>query len=317
MKITVLDGHAANPGDLSWEKFKDFADLTVYDRTRPEDTVARIGTSDGIFLNKVLITKEVLDLCPNLKYIGILATGYNVVDLKACSERNIVVTNIPAYSTESVAQHVFSLILNFTNLVQLHNDSVKNGDWIKSPDFCYWKKPLSQLCEKTIGIFGFGSIGRKTAEIARAFGMNVQICVHNTNSFTGTEKSVSFSELLSSSDIITLHAPLTEETSKIINRKTLSLVKPEAIIINTARGGLVDENDIAQALNENKLGGYGTDVLSSEPMSQSCPLLHAKNCVITPHIAWAPKETREKLFEIALENLKAFLSGNPINQVNK
>ena len=316
LKVTVLDGYAANPGDLDWNIFKDIAELTVYDRTPPELVVERIGDSDAIFLNKVNITKQIIEQCPKLKYIGVMATGYNVVDTKAAREAGITVTNIPAYSTDSVAQHTFALILNFTNQVEQHSQSVQNGDWIKSPDFCYWKSPLTVLQGKTLGIFGFGSIGQKVAEIAHAFGMNVIIHVHSPNSFKGNEKTVSLDGLFEQSDFITLHAPMTAETSQLINKNTISKMKKTAVIINTARGGLVNEGDLRQALDEGQIAGYAADVIGTEPMKNDCPLYKAKNCVLTPHIAWAPLEARQRLFKIALENLKAFAAGKSINVVN-
>ncbi len=316
LKLTVLDGHAANPGDLSWDSFKKYADITFYDRTPAELTSQRIGDSDAIFLNKVIINKEVLDKCPNLKYIGVMATGYNVVDLKAAKEKSIVVTNIPAYSTDAVAQHVFALILNFTNLVYQHAQTVANGEWIKSPDFCYWNSSLTELTGKTLGIFGFGSIGQKVAKIAHAFGMNVIIHVHSEKSFTGGEKTVSLEELFKQSDFLSLHTPMTEETAGIICKKNLKLMKKSAIIVNTARGGLINEADLRQALESKIIAGYAADVVLEEPMKADCPLLDAPNTFITPHIAWAPRETRQRLFGIALENLKAFVNGTPQNVVN-
>lgn len=316
LKITVLDGYAANPGDLSWDIFKDIAELTVYDRTPKELVIERIGDADAIFLNKININQQIIEKCPNLKYIGVMATGYNVVDTKAARKAGITVTNIPAYSTDSVAQHVFALILNFTNLVEQHSRSVHDGDWIKSPDFCYWKSPLTELKGKKLGIFGFGSIGQKVAEIAHAFGMEVLIHVHSEKSFTGNEKAVSTEELFAESDFITLHSPMTEETAGLINASTLSKMKKTAIIINTARGGLVNEEDLRAALDKGSIAGYAADVINTEPMTKDCPLYKAKNCVLTPHIAWAPLEARKRLFEIARENLKAFIAGKPINVVN-
>jgi len=317
MKLTILDGHALNPGDLSWDGIKSLVDdFIFYERTPPEKIIERIGNSDMILLNKINITREVLDNCPNLKYIGVLATGYNVIDTKACKEKGVIVSNIPAYSTDAVAQHVFAFILNFTNLIQSHSDSVKNGDWIKNPDFCYWNEPLTELAGKTIGIFGFGNIGQKVAKIAHAFGMNVIIHIHSEKSFSGEEKTVSIEELFSQSDFITLHAPLTPETTEIINEKNLSLMKKNAIIINTARGGLVNEKDLRKALDSNKIKGYATDVLLNEPMIESTPLYNAPNCIITPHIAWAPKETRLRLMDIAIENIKNFIHNTPSNVVS-
>lgn len=316
MKITILDGHAANPGDISWDAIKEFGDVTVYERTPPELVSERIGDSDCIFLNKIQITRDILDKCPNLKYIGVLATGYNVVDTKACREKGIVVTNIPSYSTNAVAQHVFAFLLEFSNQVAAHSASVHAGNWIKNPDFCYWLSPLMELSGKTLGIFGFGNIGQKVAKIAHALGMNVLVHVHSEKSFTGGEHTVSTEELFSQSDFITLHAPMTDETANLINEKTLALMKPTAILINTARGGLVDEKAVRKALDEKKLAGYAADVVLYEPMKPDCPLYKAPNCLLTPHIAWAPKETRERLMGIAADNLRAFVSGKPIHVVN-
>lgn len=314
IKLTILDGHAVNPGDLSWDMFKEFADVTVYERTPQEMLIDRIGNSDAIFLNKINITEEVLAACPNLKYIGVLATGYNVIDLDAARKRNIIVTNIPAYSTDSVAQHVFALILHFTNHVAIHNDSVSKGEWVTCPDFCYWNKSLIELNGKTLGIFGYGNIGKKVFQIAQAFGMKVICCTRTQK--PGMPESVSFEELLKRSDFISLHAPLTEQTKNIINKDSLKLMKKSAYLINTARGGFVVEQDLADALNSDLIAGYAADVAGSEPMDKACPLLSAKNCVITPHIAWAPLETRSRLQGIALENLKGFLNGKPVNVVS-
>lgn len=317
MKLTVLDGHGLNPGDLSWDSIKSLVDdFSVYDRSPAELVAERIGDSDLVLLNKVNITREIVSKCKNLKYIGVLATGFNVVDTAACREAGITVTNIPSYSTDAVAQHVFSFILNFTNQVQKHSESVQSGGWIKNPDFCYWLSPLSELAGKTIGIFGFGHIGQKVAKIAHAFDMNVQICVHNEKSFTDGEKVVSFEELLKTSDFVTLHAPLTNETQKIINKNTLKLMKKSAYLINTARGGFVDEADLRNALENEEIKGYAADVLLYEPMKADCPLFKAKNCILTPHLAWAPKETRERLMKIEVENIKSFLAGKPVNVVN-
>lgn len=314
MKLTILDGHAVNPGDLPWDRFSKLADITVYERTPSEEVKNRIGDSDAIFLNKINITEEILSACPKLKYIGVLATGYNVVDLDACRRRNITVTNIPAYSTDSVAQHVFAFILNFTNHVAMHNSSVQKGDWQRCPDFCYWKAPLYELAGKTLGIFGYGNIGKKVSQIAKAFGMKV-ICTTRTPR-EGMPEMVSFEELCRRSDFISLHAPLTPQTSHIINEKSLSLMKKSAFLINTARGGFIVEKDLAQFLKERKLAGYAADVLESEPMAEDCPLLNVPNCIITPHIAWAPLETRARLQNIAYENLKAFIEGKPVNVVS-
>ncbi len=315
MKITVLDGHAANPGDISWEAIRSLGDFTIYERSPEDKVVERIGDSDIILLNKIKITREIISQCPNLKYIGVLATGYNVVDTEACHEKGITVTNIPAYSTDAVAQHVFAFLLAFSNRVAEHSTSVHAGDWIKNPDFCYWLSPLTELSGKTLGIFGFGNIGQKVAKIAHAMGMNVLVHVHSEKSFTGGEKSVTTEELFRQSDFISLHAPLTSETSEIVNEKTLALMKPEAILINTARGGLVDEKAVRKALDNKKIAGYAADVILHEPMNADSPLYKAPSCLLTPHIAWAPKETRERLLGIAAENIKAFLNGKARNVV--
>lgn len=314
MKLTILDGHAVNPGDLPWDSFSNLADLTVYERTPPELIVERIGNSDAIFLNKVQITEETLSACPNLKYIGVLATGYNVVDTQAARKHNITVTNIPAYSTDSVAQHVFSFILNFTNKVAQHNESVQNGDWVRCPDFCYWTGSLMELTGKTLGVFGYGSIGTKVTSIARAFGMNVICCTRTPKPDMPTP--VTFEQMMSQADFVTLHAPLTPQTQNIINSKSLSLMKPTAYLINTARGGFVVEKDLAECLNKGQIAGYAADVVLQEPMAKDSPLLGAKNCIITPHIAWAPLETRTRLQKIAYDNFKSWQEGNPINVVN-
>ena len=314
IKLTILDGHAVNPGDLPWSFLDGIVDYKVYERTSPKEVIERIGNSDAVFLNKIQITKEIFDACPNLKYIGVLATGYNVIDLDAARAHGVTVTNIPAYSTESVAQHVFSFILYFTNQVAQHSASVMAGDWVKCPDFCYWNGSLTELNGKTLGIFGYGNIGKKVAEIAKAFGMKVICCTRTPKE--GMPEAVSFEDLLKRSEFLTLHAPLTEQTKNIINKDSLSLMKKSAYLINTARGGFVIDQDLADCLNNGGIAGYAADVLLQEPMNADCPLLKAKNCVITPHIAWAPLETRKRLQGIAEENLKAWLSGNPINVVS-
>ena len=316
MKITVLDGHAANPGDVSWDAIRALGDVTVYDRTPREKIIERIADSDSILLNKIPITRDIVARCPSLRYIGVLATGYNVVDTAACREKGITVTNIPAYSTEAVAQHVFAFLLEFTNRVAAHSASVHDGGWTICPDFCYWLSPLTELRGKTIGIFGFGTIGRKVAEIAHAFGMNVIVRTHSERSYTGDEKTVSTEELFRQSDVITLHAPLTAETENLVNETTLALMKPTAYLINTARGGLVDERAVRDALDTKQIAGYAADVARDEPMSADCPLRNAPNCLITPHIAWAPRETRERLLVVAAENIAAFLRGTPQNVVS-
>jgi len=317
MKLTILDGHAVNPGDLPWDFLKEIKGMTitVYERTPQEKVIERIGDSDLIFLNKINITEEVFSACPNLKYIGVLATGYNVIDIEAAKRHNVIVTNIPAYSTNAVAQHVFSFILNFTNHVSMHNTSVHNGDWVKCPDFCYWDAGLTELAGKTLGIFGYGNIGKQVTKLAEAFGMKVICCTRTPKD--GMPEQVTFEELLKRSDFVSLHAPLTDQTKNIINKESLSLMKSTAYLINTARGGFIVEQDLADALKEKKIAGFAADVVSEEPMKKDNPLLGAPNCIITPHIAWAPLETRKRLQGIALENLKAWMDGNPINVVSK
>ena len=314
LKLTILDGHAVNPGDLPWTFLDGIVDYKVYERTSPEEVLEHIGNSDAVFLNKIQITKEIFDACPNLKYIGVLATGYNVIDLAAAREHGVTVTNIPAYSTDSVAQHVFSFILYFTNQVAQHSASVMAGDWVKCRDFCFWNGSLSELKGKTLGIFGYGNIGKKVAEIAKAFGMELICCTRTQKE--GMPEAVSFEELLKRSDFLTLHAPLTDKTKNIINKESLSMMKRSAYLINTARGGFVVEKDLAECLNNGGIAGYAADVLLQEPMASDCPLLKVKNCLITPHIAWAPRETRKRLQGIAEENLKAWLVGKPVNVVS-
>ena len=313
MKLTVLDGYAMNPGDLSWDSFSKYADITVFERTPQELAVEHIGNSDAILLNKVKITSDILSKCTNLKYIGVLATGYNVIDVDAVKKAGICATFIPDYSTNAVAQHVFALITYFTNHVAVHNESVINGDWTKNPDFCYWKKPLIELCGKTLGILGYGKIGRQTAKIAEAFGMNVIVCPHKIT--PEIENFVNFDSLLKKSNFISLHVPLTEETEEIIDSSAISKMRDGAYIINTARGGLINENDMRAALDSGKIGGYAADVLLHEPMNSDCPLLNAPNCVLTPHIAWAPPETRTRLLKIAVENFASYLEGNVQNSI--
>ena len=302
-----------NPGDLSWDSFSKYADITVFERTPQELAVEHIGNSDAILLNKVKITSDILSKCTNLKYIGVLATGYNVIDVDAVKKAGICATYIPDYSTNAVAQHVFALITYFTNHVAVHNGSVINGDWTKNPDFCYWKKPLIELCVKTLGILGYGKIGRQTAKIAEAFGMNVIVCPHKIT--PEIENFVNFDSLLKKSNFISLHVPLTEETEEIIDSSAISKMRDGAYIINTARGGLINENDMRAALDSGKIGGYAADVLLHEPMNSDCPLLNAPNCVLTPHIAWAPPETRARLLKIAVENFASYLEGNVQNSI--
>lgn len=314
MKITILDGNALNPGDLSWKPLEQFGEVAFFPRTTPEQVIERIGTSDVILINKIVISEEILTHCPNLRYIGVQATGYNVVDLDACRRHQITVTNVPAYSTNGVAQLVFAYISEFACHVQLHSDSVMSGDWCRAPDFCYWKTPLFELDGKTLGIYGYGHIGTKVAQIAKAYGMNV--IVHTRTPRNEIEHPVDEATLFSTADFITLHAPLTPQTKEVVNRSTLKLMKHSAILINTARGGLINEHDVREALDARQIAGYASDVLLSEPMSPKCPLLGAPNCLLTPHIAWASIETRQRLLDVVVENLRAYLSGKPQNVVS-
>ena len=312
MKLTILDAQALNPGDLSWDFFNSYAEVKIYQQTPSNLVAERIGDSDAILINKIIINEEILSKCKNLKYIGVLATGYNVIDIEAVKNHGVTVCNIPAYSTSAVAQHTFALLLSFSNQVSIHNESVLMGDWKKAPIFCYWKKPLFELEGKTLGILGYGNIGKKVEKIAEAFGMKVLISPHKK---IEKENCVSFEELLSKSDIISLHVPLTSETNRIINKDSIQKMKNGVYIINTARGGLVDEIDLKKALEEGKIAGYGADVLSEEPMTENCLIYNCKNTILTPHIAWAPLETRKRCLSIGQENFLAWLQGKPQNTI--
>lgn len=314
MKITILDGNAVNPGDLSWAELEKLGSLTVYPRTAAADVIARIGDSDAVLLNKVNITEAILAACPSLKYIGVQATGYNVIDLEACRRHGVTVTNVPSYSTAGVAQLVFSFISEWACHVQLHSDSVMAGGWVRSPDFVYWEKPLFEIEGKTLGIFGYGNIGSRVARIAEAYGMRVIVCTRTPKA--GIAHPVDFDTLLKDSDFISLHAPLTDKTKEIINRDSLARMKKGAYLINTARGGLVNEADVRAALEAGSLAGYAADVVLQEPMSPDCPLLKAPNCLLTPHIAWASVETRRRLMGVVIGNLQAWMAGTPVNVVS-
>lgn len=318
MKIVNLDGFTTNPGDLSWEGIEKLGDYIVYDRTSPDEIINRAKGADILIVNKTIIDRDILDaLSPELKYIGLQSTGYNVVDCEYARKLGITVCNIPAYSTNTVAQLVFAFILQITNEVTLHSKAVKNGEWCECPDFCFWKKPLTELDGKTIGIVGFGSIGQRVALIAEAFG--IRVIAYNPRPKDKGELNVSFvtiDELLRQSDIVTCHCPLTPETEGLINRENISKMKKSAIFINTSRGPVVDEQALADALNNNELQAAGLDVLKIEPARRDNPLLTAKNCYITPHIAWAAKETRARLLKILEDNIVAYLDGKPQNVVN-
>lgn len=316
MKIVVLDGYTLNPGDLSWDGIKKLGDCTIYDRTPPEKTVERAQNAEAVFTNKVVFNHEVIGQLPDLRFIGVLATGYNVVDLEAATEAGIVVTNIPAYSTASVAQMVFSHMLHIVQNVSKHADSVKKGEWANSIDFSYHLTPQTELAGKTLGIIGFGQIGQAVAKIGLAFGMNILFNNRSKKETNLNARQVDLDTLLAESDFISINCPLTDENAGFINKAAISKMKTSAILINTGRGALINEDDLAEALNNGRIAGAGLDVLSTEPPSPDNPLLPAKNCNITPHIAWATTEARERLMKIATENLKAFLEGKPQNKVN-
>jgi glycerate dehydrogenase len=318
MKIIVLDGYGLNPGDLTWKGFEELGELTVYDRTSPSELLERAAGAEALVTNKTLITSENMDALPDLKYIGVLATGYNVVDIDAAKARGIVVTNIPAYSTASVAQMVFAHILNITQRVGYYADENKQGRWTKNADFCYWDTHLVELQGKKMGIVGFGNIGQATARIAQAFGM--EVCVYSSKPqfvLPSGIKKMDLDELFAECDVISLHCPLTPDTKEMVNADRLSKMKSNAILINTGRGPLINEQDLADALNEGRIAAAGLDVLSVEPSVEGNPLLTARNCFITPHIAWATLEARTRLMEIAVQNLKSYLNGQIINNVAK
>lgn len=316
MKIVVLDGYCLNPGDLSWEAMGSLGDLQVYDRTSPSELLERAEGAEVLITNKTLISDKDMDALPELKYIGVLATGYNVVDVEVAKKKGIVVTNIPAYSTHSVAQMVFAHILNITQRVEHYACLNRQGKWSDSADFSYWDTELIELDGKWMGIVGFGNIGQATARIALAFGMKVAVFTSKPQSDLpeGVIK-MDLDQLFSTCDVVSLHCPLTSSTKEMVNAKRLNLMKPNAILINTGRGPLVNEQDLADALNEGRIMAAGIDVLSIEPAVRTNPLLSARNCFITPHIAWATKEARTRLMQIAVSNLKEFLNGNVVNNV--
>lgn len=317
IRLVILDSETVTRGDVSLDGITALADSSVFGYTPNEKVAEAIGDADAVICNKCLITQEVFDKCPNLKYVGLFATGYNNVDLAAASKRGAVVCNVPAYSTNAVAQHTFALILDYYNKVAEYKKTVADGDWVNYKLFSYFYIPTTEIAGMTLGIIGYGDIGRKTAEIARAFGMNVVTYTRSPQKVTDGTRVCTLEELLSISDAVSLHCPLTPENGKMINAETLALMKPNALLVNTARGGLIDEQALADALNGGRLGGARLDTLTYEPMREDCPLRGAKNCAITPHIAWAPIETRVRLLEKVAENLKAWINGEPINVVNK
>lgn len=316
MKIVVLDGYTANPGDLSWEHLEALGKCSIYARTLPEEVVERASDADAILTNKVLISAETIAALPNLKYIGVLATGYNVVDIDAARKRNIVVTNIPAYSTPSVGQMVFAHILNITQRVGYYATEVNSGRWNRSEDFTFYDTPLIELLGKKIGIVGLGQTGYNTARIAIGFGMKVWAYTSKSRLQLPPEiKKAELDQIFRECDFISLHCPLNKDTKELVNAQRLAQMKPSAVIINTGRGGLINESDLANALNEGILYAAGLDVLSEEPPRTDNPLLSARNCFITPHIAWANYEARQRLVRIAADNLKSYIEGKPINVI--
>ena len=314
MKIVVLDGYTSNPGDLSWKNLEALGALTVYERTQPTETVARAADAEIVLTNKVIVSKEVMAQLPKLKYIGVLATGYNVVDIQEAHERGIIVTNVPAYSTESVAQMVFAHLLTVTNRTEHYAIQNRRGRWTENPDFCYWDFPHMELAGKTFGIVGLGNIGQRVAQIALAFGMKVKALSSKTSLPAGIEKA-SLEELLATSDVLSLHCPLTENTRYLINADTLRQMKSTAILINTGRGPLIDDQAVAEALADGRLAAFCADVLTEEPPKADNPLLKQPNAFFTPHIAWASKEARIRLLQVATDNVRAFIGGKPVNVV--
>ena len=304
MEIVLLDGYTINPGDLSWKRLELMSDkCTVFDKTPPERIQSRVGLCDVLLTSKCKITREIMEQAPNLKYIGLTATGYNNVDVKAAADLGIAVTNIPAYATDAVAQHTMALILEMANNIGLHNESVQTGEWTNNTYFCYWKKPITLLAGKSIGIIGYGAIGKKVAQIAEAFGMTVNIYSRDP-------------EAAMKSDYVSLHCPLTEENARMVNTEFLVNMKPGAVLINTARGGLVDERALADALKAGFIAGAALDVLETEPPAEDCPLLGLDNCIITPHMAWAPKEMREMVINVLADNLASWLDDGTQNRVD-
>lgn len=316
-KIVILDGYRINPDDLSWDDITKLGDVTIYDRTAPNQVLSHIGDADIVLTNKTVIDAATIKAKPQLRYIGVLATGTNVVDVNAAKEAGIIVTNIPAYSTMSVAQQAITLLLTITGQVQRYTDEIRRGEWSSKPDFCYWNHQLIELAGRKIGIVGFGNIGQAVAHIAEAIGMTPIIATSRDASQlpTGMIKAESIDNLFATCDVISLHCPLADDTYHLVDARRIALMKPDAILINTARGQLVDEQALADALNSKRIYAAGLDVLEQEPPTPDCPLLHARNCYITPHIGWATLQARARLIAIAAENLHAYLTGQPINVV--
>ena len=317
-KIVVLDGYTENPGDLSWDAFKEFGEITVYDRTPADQIITRIGDAEYVYTNKVPITRATMEACPNLKFIGVLATGYNVIDVATAKEKGIVVCNVPTYGTMSVAQYSIALMLEVCHHIGHHSETVKEGKWAGNADWCYWDYPLIELEGKSLGIIGFGRIGRQEARVAKALGMNIYAHdPHPTEEGRALAEYLSLDDLLAKSDFISLHCNLTAENEGMINKANIAKMKDGVILINNARGQLVNEQDLTDALNSGKVAAAALDVVSTEPIKNDNPLLKAKNCIITPHISWAPKESRQRIMDISVENLKKFIAGEAINVVNR
>lgn len=323
MKAVVLDGYTLNPGDLNWTKLEELCDLTVYDRTAYDVSgltkiIERVGDAEIVFTNKTPLPAEAINAAPKLKYIGVLATGYNIVDVEAAKERGIIVTNIPSYGTDAVAQMAIALLLELCHHVGAHAEAVRNGEWVSNPDWCFWKYPLIELAGKIMGIIGLGRIGQTTAKIAQAFGM--QILAYDSFKLkeleSSTLKYVELDELFAGADVICLHCPLFDDTKGMINKTNIAKMKTGVMIINNSRGPLVVEEELAEALNSGKVGGAALDVVSSEPIRSDNPLLQARNCFITPHMSWGPKESRQRLMDITVDNLRQFIAGTPIHVVN-
>lgn len=319
MKIVVLDGYTLNPGDLSWNALNQLGNVVVHDRTPLAAIANRCAGATAVLTNKTPLTEPILNQLPHLKYVGVLATGYNIVDTETCKKRGIVVSNVPGYGTAAVAQFVFALLLELCLHVQKHSDAVMDGKWCRSADFCFWDYPLIELAGKTLGIIGPGSIGKKVAHIAAAFDMNVIVTGRQQPAHPHSEnfKWVTLDELLQQADVVSIHCPLTPETQGLINTSNLKRMKPSAFLINTSRGPIINDADLAHALNNNVIAGAGIDVLSTEPPLANNPLFKAKNCIITPHIAWAAKEARSRLMNTVVSNLQAYINGSPVNVVNK
>ena len=317
-QIVVLDGYTLNPGDLSWHRLEALGPCTVYDRTTPADIVARAEQAEIVLTNKTELSADVIGVLTSLRYVGVLATGYNVVDIEAARRGGVLVTNVPAYSTRSVAQMVFAHLLNLALHVGHHAHTVRSGKWSSHPDFCYWETPLIELAGLTMGIVGFGRIGRATAEIASALGMNViAYDIDAPPDVPPGCRLVQLDDVFRQSDVVSLHCPLTSENRRLVNEQRLAMMRQGAFLINTSRGPLIDEPALAQALNEGRIAGAGLDVLTSEPPKKDNPLLSAENCFITPHISWATQAARQRLLEVAIENVADFLAGAPQNVVNK